>query len=54
MGDSSSQRWRGRRIHDSIWGEASAEEKREIREIMETVMTTAMSLSVPLLVDFEE
>lgn len=41
-------------IHDSIWVEAAAEEKSEVREIMETVMTTAMSLTVPLSVDFEE
>lgn len=40
-------------IHDSIRIEAAVEEEREIREIMETVMTTAMSLSVPLAVDFE-
>jgi DNA polymerase-1 len=40
-------------IHDSIWIEAAAEEKHEVREVMETVMITAKSLSAPLLVDFE-
>lgn len=40
-------------IHDSIWVEASTEDGREAREIMERIMTTAMSLSVPLLVDLE-
>jgi DNA polymerase I len=41
-------------IHDSMWVEAPAEEERGVREIMETVMTTVMRLSVPLLVDFED
>jgi len=41
-------------VHDSIWVESSAGKEREVREIMETVMTTATSLSVPLLVDFED
>lgn len=40
-------------IHDSIWIEAVVEEEAEIRMIMETAMTTAVSLSVPLPVDFE-
>jgi DNA polymerase-1 len=39
-------------IHDSIWVEVPEEEERDVREIMERVMTTAMSLSVPLSVDF--
>jgi DNA polymerase I-like protein with 3'-5' exonuclease and polymerase domains len=33
---------------------AATTEKRHVREIMERAMTAAMSLSVPLLVDFEE
>ena len=41
-------------VHDSVWIEASAEEEREVCAIMETVMTTAISLSVPLSVSFEE
>ncbi|WP_041286276.1 DNA polymerase [Desulfomonile tiedjei] len=41
-------------IHDSIWLEAPLAEEQSVREIMETVMTTAMSLSAPLLVDFED
>ena len=41
-------------IHDSIWVEAPLDEEQEVREIMERAMTTAMSLSVPLLVDFED
>lgn len=41
-------------IHDSIWVEAPLAEEREVRGIMEEVMTTAMSLSVPLGVDFED
>ena len=41
-------------IHDSIWVELAEEEGHEVREIMERVMTTAMSLSVPLSVDFED
>jgi DNA polymerase I len=40
-------------IHDSIWVEAPLNEERHVRDIMEKVMTTAMGLSVPLLVDFE-
>jgi DNA polymerase I len=40
-------------IHDSIWVEAALDEAAEVREIMETVMTAAMSLSVPLQVDVE-
>jgi DNA polymerase I-like protein with 3'-5' exonuclease and polymerase domains len=41
-------------IHDSVWVESAEEEEHEVREVMERVMTTAMSLSVPLSVDFEE
>jgi DNA polymerase I len=41
-------------IHDSIWVETPLDEKAEVREIMERVMTKAMSSSVPLLVDFED
>lgn len=41
-------------VHDSIWVEAPLAEEQSVREIMETVMTTAMSLSVPLPVDFED
>ncbi len=40
-------------IHDSIWVETPLAEEADVREIMETVMTTAMSLSVPLSLDFE-
>lgn len=40
-------------IHDSIWVESSLREQAHVREMMETVMTTLMSLSVPLPVDFE-
>jgi len=40
-------------IHDSIWVEAAAQEEREVRDIMERVMTSAISLSVPLPVDFD-
>lgn len=40
-------------IHDSVWIEALLDPEASVREIMETVMTTAMSLSVPLPVDFE-
>jgi hypothetical protein len=42
------------RIHDSVWIETPLAEKAVAREIMETVMTTAMSLSAPLSVVFEE
>ena len=41
-------------IHDSIWVETAVDEVAEVREIMEGVMTTAMRLSVPLSVDFED
>jgi DNA polymerase I len=41
-------------IHDSIWVEAAANEKENVRQILEGVMTTAMNLSVPLSVDFED
>jgi DNA polymerase I-like protein with 3'-5' exonuclease and polymerase domains len=41
-------------IHDSIWVEASVEEEPEVRDVMETIMTTAISLSVPFSVGFEE
>jgi DNA polymerase I len=41
-------------IHDAIWVEAPMAEKAEVREIMEKVMTTGMSVSVPLLIDFED
>lgn len=41
-------------IHDSIWVETQLAEEQEVRETMERAMTTAMSLSVPLAVDFEE
>jgi DNA polymerase-1 len=41
-------------IHDSIWVEAPSAEKAAVRRTMEEVMTTAISLSVPLSVDFEE
>ena len=41
-------------IHDSIWVESSLREETDVLEIMERVMTTAISLSVPLSVDFEE
>ena len=40
-------------IDDSIWIEAAEGEEADVREIMERVMTKGMSLSVPLLVDFE-
>ncbi len=39
-------------IHDSAWVETSVEEELEVREVMERVMTKAISLSVPLSVDF--
>jgi DNA polymerase I len=41
-------------IHDSIWVEAPMDEAKNVRQIMEEVMTTAISLSVPLAVDFED
>jgi DNA polymerase I len=41
-------------IHDSVWIESTAEAEREVRQIMEEVMTTPMILLVPLLVDFED
>jgi len=41
-------------IHDSVWIEASAEQECEVSETMESIMITAMSLSVPLSVDFED
>lgn len=41
-------------IHDSIWVEAPVDKEAEVREIMEGIMTTAIILSVPLLVDFED
>jgi DNA polymerase family A len=40
-------------IHDAIWVESAQKEGSEVRGIMERVMTAAMSLSVPLHVDFE-
>ena len=40
-------------IHDSIWVEAPVDKEAALREVMEKVMTTAMSLSVPLPVDFD-
>ena len=41
-------------IHDSIWIEAPSAEELDVRRVMEEVMTTTMSLSVPLAVDFED
>lgn len=41
-------------IHDSIWVEAAVDQAAEVHDIMETLMTTAMSISVPLFIDFEE
>jgi DNA polymerase I len=41
-------------IHDAIWVEAPVDKEAELRDVMERIMTTAMSLSVPLLVDFED
>jgi DNA polymerase I len=41
-------------IHDSIWVEAPLNEETHVRDIVEKVMTKAMSLSVPLIVDFED
>ena len=40
-------------IHDSMWVEAPVDQERVVREIVERIMTTAISLSVPLQVDFE-
>ena len=40
-------------IHDSIWVETPVDDNPEVRTIMGEVMTTAMNVSVPLLVDFE-
>jgi DNA polymerase-1 len=40
-------------IHDSIYLEATADVEPEVRETVKSVMTTTMSLSVPLAVDFE-
>jgi DNA polymerase-1 len=40
-------------IHDSVWVESAEEEEHEVREVMERIMTTAIELAVPLLVDFE-
>jgi len=40
-------------VHDSAWAEASVEEELEARGIMGTVMTTAMELTVLLLVNFD-
>jgi DNA polymerase I-like protein with 3'-5' exonuclease and polymerase domains len=40
-------------IHDAIWIETALDLESEIRTIMEENMTTAMSLAVPLPVDFE-
>ncbi len=41
-------------IHDSIWVGAPLNEKVEVREIMERVMTTGIDLSVRVSVDFEK
>jgi DNA polymerase I len=41
-------------IHDSVWIEIPLDEGAVVREIMGRVMTTAMSLSVPLIIDFED
>jgi DNA polymerase I-like protein with 3'-5' exonuclease and polymerase domains len=41
-------------IHDSIWVETALAEESETRIIMEETMATALSLSVPLLSDFED
>ena len=41
-------------IHDSVWVESAEEEEHEVREVMERVMTTAVSdFMVPLQIDFE-
>jgi DNA polymerase I len=40
-------------IHDSIWVEAPVEETAQVRSLMEQVMVSALSLSVPLEVDLE-
>jgi DNA polymerase I-like protein with 3'-5' exonuclease and polymerase domains len=40
-------------IHDAIWVETPLYEETTVRRIMAEVMTTAVSLSVPLSVDFE-
>jgi DNA polymerase I len=40
-------------IHDSIWVEATEGEADQVRSLIEQVMTSALSLSVPLAVDFE-
>jgi DNA polymerase I len=41
-------------IHDSIWVEAPVDEAKNVRQIMETVMTSAGDMTVPLSVDFED
>lgn len=40
-------------VHDSIWVEARVEEQSEVRELMQSVMTRAEDLAVPLKVNFE-
>jgi len=40
-------------IHDSIWVEAPADEQSEVRELMQSVMTNATDLAVPLQVEFD-
>jgi DNA polymerase I-like protein with 3'-5' exonuclease and polymerase domains len=37
-----------------VWIETPLDDEAVVREIMETVMTKAMNLSVPLSVDFED
>ena len=40
-------------IHDSIWAEAALDKESEVRQMMERTMTTAMGLSIPMIVDIE-
>jgi len=40
-------------IHDSIWVETAVDEETEVRTVMEKVMTAAVRLSIPLVIDFE-
>ena len=40
-------------IHDAIWVETGLAQESEVRRITEETMKTAVSLAVPMLVDFE-